>query len=84
MVKKEYSLSLKQKMNMEQKAIMELLDKLLFLRYTEAEKLKGLEYIKSCRLRYLEYEKELLIEKQSKDKKIQNYLHIAKSKKSNY
>ncbi len=84
MVRKEYNLSLKQKMNMEQKAIMELLDKLLFLCYTDEEKLKGLEYIKCCRLRYLEFEKQLLLEKQSKDKKIQNYLHVAKNKKSNY
>ncbi len=84
MVRREYSLSLKQKMNMEQKAIMELLDKLLFLRYTDEEKLKGLDYIKCCRLRYLEFEKQLLLEKQGKDKKIQNYLHVAKNKKSNY
>lgn len=43
MVKKEYSLTLKQKMNMEQKAIMELLDKCLFIKMSDEEKLKQLE-----------------------------------------
>lgn len=80
MVKKEITISLKQRMNMEQKSISELLDKILFLNYSDEEKLKYLEYIKSCRLRYLEFERQLIMEKQAKDKKIQNYLYVAKRK----
>lgn len=78
MVKKEITISLKQRMNMEQKSILELLDKILFLNYSDEEKIKYLDYIKSCRLRYLEFEKQLLLEKQSKDKKIQNWLYKLK------
>ncbi len=78
MVKKEITISLKQRMNMEQKSILELLDKILFLNYSDEEKIKYLDYIKSCRLRYLEFEKQLLLEKQSKDKKIQNWLYKPK------
>lgn len=75
MAKLEFDLSTKQKMNMEQKSVMELLDKLLFLKMTDEEKFKQIEYIKSCRLRYLELENQLLIEKQSKNKKIQNWVY---------
>lgn len=84
MVKKEYSISLKQHMNMEMKSILELLDKICFLKYTNEEKLQQLDYIKCCRVRYLDYEKQFLLEKQSKDKKIQGYYHVSKNKESNY
>lgn len=84
MVKKEYTITLKQRMNMEEKSIFELLDKMCFLAYSDEEKLKMLDYIKDCRIRYLEFEKQLLMEKQSKNKKIQGYLYVSKNKKSNY
>ncbi len=84
MVKKEYSLTLKQKMNMEQKAIMELLDKCLFIKMSDEEKLKQLEYIKSCRLRYFELEKQFILERQSSGKKIENYLYKPKGNHSNF
>ena len=71
-------------MNMEQKSIMELLDKILFLKYTDEEKLKNLEYIKACRLRYLEFEKQLLMEKQSEHKNIDNYLYRSSKRHKNY
>lgn len=84
MVKKEIYYSTKQRMNMEQRSINELLDKLCFLKMTDEEKLKHFEYLKDCRLRYLELEKQLLMEKQSEGKKIENYLHVAKGKYQNY
>lgn len=84
MVKKEKFVSTKQKMNMEMKSILELLDKTLFLKMTDEEKLKNLEYICSCRLRYLELEKQLILEKQTSGKKIDNYLYVSKNHYSNY
>ena len=78
MVKKEYSLTLKQRMNMEQKSVMELLDKCLFINLSDEEKIKHLGYIKACRLRYLEFEKQLIMEKQSSNKKIENYFYSVK------
>lgn len=72
---KEKTLSIKQKMNLEEKSILELLDKILFLQYTDEEKLKMLEYIKTCRLRYLELNKQFEMEKQSKNKQIANYYY---------
>lgn len=84
MAGKEKYISIKQRMNMEQKSIMELLDKCLFINFTDEEKLKHLDYIKSCRLRYLELEKQFILEKQSAGKKIENYLHISKNKYSNF
>lgn len=42
------------------RTIEELLDKILFLNYTDEEKLKMLEFIKICRTRYLKLEKEYL------------------------
>lgn len=71
-------------MNMEQKSIMEILDKICFLAYSDEEKLQMLDYIRDCRLRYLEFEKQLIMERQSKDKRIQNYLYVSKNKKSNF
>lgn len=84
MVKKEFNLSLKQKMNMERKSIDELLDKLCFLKMSDEEKLKHIEYIKFCRMRYLELEKQLIMRKQAEGKKIENYLYISKGKYQNY
>ena len=83
MVKEKYY-STKQYMNMEMKALLDLLDKTLFLNFSDEERLKNLEYIKSCRLRYLELEKKLLMEKQSSGKKIENYFHVPKSHNSNF
>lgn len=83
MVKKEKYISTKQRMNMEMRSILELLDKTLFIKMSDEEKLKNLEYLRSCRLRYLELEKQLLMEKQSAGKKIENYLYVPKSRYSN-
>ncbi len=77
---KEKTLSIKQKMNMEMKSILDLLDKLLFLKYTDEEILKSFDYIRSCRLRYLELEKQLIMEKQKEGKNIENYLYRSKNK----
>ena len=63
---------------------MEILDKICFLAYSDEEKLQMLDYIRDCRLRYLEFEKQLIMERQSKDKRIQNYLYVSKNKKSNF
>lgn len=71
----EKMLSIKQKMNLEEKSIFELLDKVLFLQYSDEEKLKMLEYIKTCRLRYLELNKQFEMEKQNKNKQIANYYY---------
>lgn len=80
---KEKYISTKQRMNMEMRSILELLDKTLFIKMSDEEKLKNLDYIRSCRLRYLELEKQLIMEKQSAGKKIDNYLHVPKSRYSN-
>lgn len=80
---KEKYLTLKQLLNLEKKSIEELLDKCLFLNFSDLEKLRMLEYIKSCRLRCLDIEKQLLLEKQSKDKKIHGFIYVSKNKKSN-
>lgn len=82
MVKEKYY-STQQKMNMEQRSIMELLDKVLFISMSDEEKIKHLDYIRCCRLRYLELEKQLILEKQANGKKIKNYLYIQKNKYSN-
>lgn len=83
MVKKDKYISTKQKMNIEMRAILDLLDKILFLKLSDEEKLKNLIYIKDCRLRYLELEKQLIMEKQSSGKKIENYLYVSKTRYSN-
>ncbi len=83
MVKEKYY-SIKQKMNMEMRSIIELLDKTLFIKMSDEEKLKNLEYIRSCRLRYLEFEKQLLMEKQSAGKKIDKYFHVSENHYSNF
>ena len=80
---KEKFYSIKQKMNMEMRSILELLDKTLFLNLSDEEKLKNLDYIRSCRLRYFEFEKQLIMEKQSAGKNIENYLYCSKNKYSN-
>lgn len=82
MMKEKYY-SVKQKMNMEMNSILELLDKTLFIKLSDDEKIRNLEFIRSCRLRYLELERQFLMEKQSKDKRISNYIHYAKDKHSN-
>ena len=74
----------KQRMNMEMRSILELLDKTLFIKMSDEEKLKNLEYLRSCRLRYLELEKQLIMERQSAGKKIENYLYVSESHYSNF
>ena len=80
---KEKSLSLKQKMNLEEKAIFNLLDKICFLAYSDDEKLEILKFIRLSRLRYLEFEKQLLMERQASGKNIKNYLYVSKNHSSN-
>ena len=69
---------------MEQRSVMELLDKCLFIKMSDEEKLKQLEYIKACRLRFLELEKQYILERQNAGKKIENYLYTSKNKYSNF
>lgn len=57
----------RKKINAEKRTIEETLDKLLFLNYSDEEKLKMLEFIKVCRIRYLKLSKLLEIEKQNKN-----------------
>lgn len=59
--------TIRKKINAEKRTIEETLDKLLFLNYTDEEKLKMLEFIKVCRIRYLKLSKLLEIEKQNKN-----------------
>ncbi len=58
--------TIRKKINAEKRTIEETLDKLLFLNYTDEEKLKMLEFIKVCRIRYLKLSKQLETEKQNK------------------
>lgn len=58
--------TIKKKLNAERRTIEELLDKILFLNYSDEEKLQQLEFIKICRLRYLKLSKQLETEKQNK------------------
>ena len=59
--------TIRKKINAENRTIEETLDKLLFLNYSDEEKLKMLEFIKVCRIRYLKLSKLLEIEKQNKN-----------------
>ena len=59
--------TIRKKINAEKRTIEETLDKLLFLNYSDEEKLKMLEFIKVCRIRYLKLSKLLEIEKQNKN-----------------
>lgn len=59
--------TIRKKINAEKRTIEETLDKLLFLNYTDEEKLRMLEFIKVCRIRYLKLSKLLEIEKQNKN-----------------
>lgn len=59
--------TIRKKINAEKGTIEETLDKLLFLNYSDEEKLKMLEFIKVCRIRYLKLSKLLEIEKQNKN-----------------
>ena len=57
--------TIRKKINAEKRTIEETLEKLLFLNYSDEEKLKMLEFIKVCRIRYLKLSKLLEIEKQN-------------------
>ena len=59
--------TIRKKINAEKRTIEETLDKLLFLNYSDEEKLKMLEFVKVCRIRYLKLSKLLEIEKQNKN-----------------
>ncbi len=59
--------TIRKKINAEKRTIEETLDKLLFLNYSDEEKLKMLEFIKVCRIRCLKLSKLLEIEKQNKN-----------------
>ena len=69
MVKRYEDETIKKKMNAEKRTIENLLDKILFLAYSDEEKIKVLDFIKVCRIRYLKLQKEYLDKRSDNENK---------------